>query len=127
MASVQMRYIVRDVGTAIPFYTERLGFTLLMHPAPAFAMLARGELRLLLSAPNPAAGGGKPMPDGSQQESGGWNRFVIEVHDLDGAVAELRQAGVRFRNDIVVGIGGRQIVVEDPSGNPIELFEPTLA
>lgn len=127
MATVQVRYITRDVDAAIAFYCEQLGFREVMHPAPAFAMLSRGDLRLLLSAPNPAGGGGQPMPDGRQQEPGGWNRFSIEVDDLEAVVSRLRGAGVTFRNDIVTGVGGRQIVVDDPSGNPIELFQPTLA
>lgn len=126
MAAVQVRYIVRDVDAAIAFYCQALGFSVAMHPAPAFAMLTRGDLRLVLSAPNPAAGGGQPMPDGRQQEPGGWNRFAIEVADLDATVATLRKNGARFRNDIVIGVGGRQILVEDPSGNPIELFEPLI-
>lgn len=124
MAVVQVRYIVRDVDAAIAFYCQALGFSLAMHPAPAFAMLMRGDLRLVLSAPNPAVGGGQPMPDGRQQEPGGWNRFAIEVADLDATVATLRKSSARFRNDIVRGVGGKQIIVEDPSGNPIELFEP---
>lgn len=127
MASVQVRYIVRDVDAAIAFYTEQLGFKLEMHPAPPFAMLSRGNLRLVLSAPNPSGGGGQPMPDGTQQEPGGWNRFAIEVDDLAAIVKGLRQAGAHFRNDIVTGVGGKQILVEDPSGNPVELFEPTIA
>ncbi len=125
MATVQVRYIVHDVDTAIHFYTNRLGFKLEMHPAPAFAMLSRGDLRLVLSAPNPAGGGGQAMPDGRVPEPGGWNRFAIEVSDLAAMVETLRHAGVHFRNDIVTGVGGRQILLDDPSGNPIELFEPT--
>jgi predicted enzyme related to lactoylglutathione lyase len=97
-----------------------------MHPAPAFAMLARGDLRLVLSAPGGGPGGGQAMPDGTVPTPGGWNRFSVEVADLDGTVEKLRAAGVRFRNDIVTGVGGRQILAEDPSGNPVELFEPTL-
>jgi catechol 2,3-dioxygenase-like lactoylglutathione lyase family enzyme len=124
MPTVQVRYIVRDVDAAIAFYTKQLGFKLEMHPAPPFAMLSRGDLRLVLSAPNPSAGGGQPMPDGTQQTPGGWNRFAIEVTDLAGLVRELKAAGARFRNDIVSGVGGKQIILEDPSGNPIELFEP---
>ena len=124
--SVQVRYIVKDVDAAIAFYCGQLGFTEVMHPAPAFAMLTRGELRLVLSAPNPAGGGGQPMPDGQQQTPGGWNRFAIEVDDLDAKVAALRKAGATFRNDIVTGVGGKQILLEDPSGNPIELFQPLL-
>ena len=126
MAAVQVRYIVNDVDSAIDFYTKQLGFELQMHPAPAFAMLSRGDLRLVLSAPNPAGGGGQPMPDGTQQEPGGWNRFAIEVDDLAGMVARLRQAGAHFRNEVVIGVGGKQVIVEDPSGNPVELFEPIL-
>jgi catechol 2,3-dioxygenase-like lactoylglutathione lyase family enzyme len=98
-----------------------------MHPAPAFAMLSRGELRLVLSAPNPSAGGGQAMPDGRVQQPGGWNRFAIEVADLESTVDALRAAGARFRNAIVTGVGGKQIIVEDPSGNPIELFQPLIA
>jgi catechol 2,3-dioxygenase-like lactoylglutathione lyase family enzyme len=126
MATVQVRYIVHDVDAAIQFYTTQLGFTLEMHPAPPFAMLSRGGLRLVLSAPNPRGGGGQPMPDGTQQEPGGWNRFAIEVEDLAGTVETLRSAGAHFRNRIVTGVGGKQIMVEDPSGNPIELFEPAI-
>lgn len=124
--AVQVRYIVNDVDAAIPFYTEQLGFELVMHPAPPFAMLRRGELRLVLSAPNPQAGGGQSMPDGSQQQPGGWNRFAIEVDDITSWVDRLRAAGTHFRNDIVTGVGGKQILVEDPSGNPIELFQPLI-
>ena len=127
MATVQVRYIVHDVDAAIAFYCTHLGFREVMHPAPAFAMLSRGDLRLVLSAPNPGAGGGQAMPDGRVQEPGGWNRFAVEVEDLASTVATLRTAGVRFRNEIVTGVGGKQIIAEDPSGNPVELFEPTMA
>ncbi len=123
MAMVQVRYIVDDVDAAIRFY-EQLGFELAMHPAPPFAMLSRGALRLALSTPNPMGGGGQPMSDGTQQSPGGWNRFTVEVDDLDATVARLRESGARFRNDIVTGVGGKQILLEDPSGNPIELFQP---
>src|SRR5579859_7919827 len=99
MATVQVRYIVNDVDAAIAFYCQHLGFREVMHPAPAFAMLSRGDLRLVLSAPNPAGGGGQPMPDGRQQEPGGWNRFAVEVDDLEATVARLRVAGAKFRND----------------------------
>ena len=126
VATTQVRYIVHDVDSAIKFYCTHLGFQEVMHPAPAFAMLERGDLRLILSKPNPAGGGGQPMSDGTKQEPGGWNRFSIEVDDLDITVSELRKAGIRFRNEIVKGVGGRQVIVEDPSGNPIELFEPIL-
>ena len=126
MAKVQVRYIVNNVDEAIKFYTEHLGFKLDMHPAPAFAMLSRNDLRLVLSAPNPSGGGGQSMPDGTQQIPGGWNRFAIEVADLSAFVEALQKAGVHFRNKIVTGVGGKQIIVDDPSGNPIELFEPIL-
>jgi catechol 2,3-dioxygenase-like lactoylglutathione lyase family enzyme len=126
MATVQVRYIVHDVDAAIAFYCGHLGFREVMHPAPAFAMLTRGDLRLVLSAPNPQAGGGQSMPDGTRPEPGGWNRFAIEVEDLAAMVETLRQAGAHFRNEIVTGVGGRQILVDDPSGNPVELFEPIL-
>lgn len=126
MATVQVRYIVYDVDAAIEFYTRELGFVLVIHPAPAFAMLSRGDLRLVLSAPNPTGGGGQSMPDGTKPQPGGWNRFSIEVSDLEATVETLRKAGVHFRNDIVVGVGGKQIILDDPSGNPVELFEPIL-
>jgi len=125
MPTVQVRYIVDNVDTAIAFYTRELGFKLDMHPAPPFAMLSRGDLRLVLSAPNPLGGGGQSMPDGTKPQPGGWNRFALEVDDLEATVAKLRKAGARFRNDIVTGVGGKQIILEDPAGNPIELFEPT--
>jgi catechol 2,3-dioxygenase-like lactoylglutathione lyase family enzyme len=124
---VSVRYIVHDVDAAIGFYCGRLGFTEIMHPAPPFAMLERGDLRLVLSAPGGGpGGGGAAMPDGTLPEPGGWNRFTLQVEDLDATVAELREAGARFRNEIVEGVGGRQILVEDPSGNPVELFEPKI-
>lgn len=126
MATVQVRYIVHDVDAAIAFYTDHLGFKLEMHPAPPFAMLSRGDLRLVLSAPNPMGGGGQSMPDGTAPAPGGWNRFAIEVADLAAMVPALRRAGVKFRNDIVTGVGGKQVIAEDPSGNPVELFEPTV-
>jgi catechol 2,3-dioxygenase-like lactoylglutathione lyase family enzyme len=126
MATVTVRYIVNDVDAAIAFYTQHLDFTEVMHPAPAFAMLSRGDLRLVLSAPGGGPGGGQAMPDGTLPQPGGWNRFAIEVTDLDGAVGKLRAQSVRFRSDIVTGTGGRQIIAEDPSGNPVELFEPIL-
>ena len=125
MATVSVRYIVNDVDAAITFYTQHLDFEEIMHPAPTFAMLARGDLRLTLSAPSGTGGGGQAMPDGTLPESGGWNRFAIEVPDLAAAVERLRAARVHFRNDIVTGVGGKQILLDDPSGNPIELFEPT--
>src|SRR5215472_18937829 len=127
MPTVSVRYIVNDVDAAIAFYRDNLGFAEVMHPAPAFAMLSRGDLRLLLSAPGAGPGGGQAMPDGTLPVPGGWNRFSIEVSDLETEVARLRAAGAHFRNDIVTGVGGKQILLEDPSGNPIELFEPILA
>ena len=127
MATVSVRYIVDDVDDAIAFYCRRLGFSEVMHPAAGFAMLERGDLRLVLSAPGAGPGGGQAMPDGTRPAPGGWNRFSLEVSDLDATVAALRDAGARFRNEIVEGVGGRQILVEDPSGNPVELFQPTRA
>jgi catechol 2,3-dioxygenase-like lactoylglutathione lyase family enzyme len=126
MASVRVRYFVNDVDEAIAFYCGKLGFRELMHPAPAFAMLERGDLQLALSAPGGGPGGGAAMGDGTLPEPGGWNRFVIEVDDLESLVAELRTAGAHFRNEIVTGIGGNQILLDDPSGNPVELFQPTI-
>jgi len=127
VSTVSVRYIVDDVDAAIAFYRDRLGFREQMHPDPAFAMLTRGDLRLVLVAPVPAdhrGGGSRPMPDGTRQRPGGWNRFMLEVPDLAAAARELRAAGVRFRNEIVTGVGVRQVMIEDPSGNPVELFEP---
>jgi catechol 2,3-dioxygenase-like lactoylglutathione lyase family enzyme len=121
---VSVRYIVNDVDTAISFYCQHLGFQEEMHPAPVFAILRRGDLRLLLSAPSGRGGGGQAMPDGTMPAPGGWNRISLEVSDLAAIVATLRSAGVHFRNDIVTGVGGKQILLDDPSGNPIELFEP---
>ena len=125
MATVSVRYIVDDVDAAIAFYCGHLGFEEQMRPAPAFAMLSRGDLRLALSAPGGPGGGGQAMPDGTRPEPGGWNRFMIEVPDLAATVDALRGAGAHFRNDIVTGRGGKQILVDDPAGNPVELFEPT--
>jgi catechol 2,3-dioxygenase-like lactoylglutathione lyase family enzyme len=126
MATVSIRYIVDDVDAAIAFYCEHLGFAEVMHPAPTFAMLSRGDLRLVLSAPSSSGGGGQAMPDGTKPEPGGWNRVMLELPDLAAAVDKLRKAGAHFRNAIVIGVGGKQILLDDPSGNPIELFEPTL-
>ena len=127
MTTVSVRYIVNDVDAAIAFYRDQLGFTEVMHPAPAFAMMSLGDLRLVLSAPGGGPGGGQAMPDGTVPQPGGWNRFAIEVGDLAGLVDRLRASGVRFRNEIVTGVGGRQILAEDPSGNPVKLFEPAIA
>lgn len=127
MATVSIRYIVDDVDAAIAFYCGHLGFREQMHPAPTFAMLTRGGLRLVLSAPGGGPGGGQAMPDGRVPQPGGWNRFSIEVDDLARTVSTLRAAGVHCRNEIVDGAGGRQILIDDPAGNPVELFEPTRA
>jgi catechol 2,3-dioxygenase-like lactoylglutathione lyase family enzyme len=122
MATV--RYFVDDVDAAIAFYADLLGFEVVMRPAPPFAMLRRDDLRLLLSKPGGGPGGGAAMPDGRLPEPGGWNRFQIEVDDLDAEVGRLRGAGASFRNEVVEGVGGRQILVDDPAGNCVELFEP---
>jgi catechol 2,3-dioxygenase-like lactoylglutathione lyase family enzyme len=124
MATVSVRYIVDDVNAAIAFYTKHLGFAVERQPAPGFAILSRGNLRLLLSASSGPGGAAQPMPDGRKPEPGGWNRIQLEVHDLASEVETLRKAGARFRNDIVTGFGGKQILLDDPAGNPIELFEP---
>jgi catechol 2,3-dioxygenase-like lactoylglutathione lyase family enzyme len=127
MTSVSVRYIVDDVDTAISFYVGQLGFTEVMHPAPTFAMLTHGDLRLVLTAAGGGpGGGGQAMPDGTVPTPGGWNRFALEVEDLTALVERLRAGGTTFRNDIVEGVGGRQILAQDPSGNLVELFEPTL-
>jgi len=126
MTTVSVRYIVDDVDKAVAFYCELLDFQLVMHPAPTFAMLSRGDLRLVLSAPGGGPGGGQALPDGRIPTPGGWNRFSLEVSDLIATVDDLRKRGGRFRSDIVIGVGGKQILLEDPSGNPVELFEPTL-
>src|SRR6201993_3502549 len=118
MTTVSVRYIVNDVDAAIAFYRDHLGFTEVMHPAPTFAMLSRGDLRLVLSATGGGPGGGQAMPDGRLPQPGGWNRFSIEGPDLAAKVEELRQHGAQFRNEIVTGVGGKQILLEDPSGNP---------
>ena len=124
MNNISVRYIVHDVDAAIAFYTQHLGFEVVMHPAPGFAALKHGPLRLLLNAPG-AGGAGAAMPDSSRPEPGGWNRFQMQVEDLRAMVERLRKDGVAFRSEIIEGNGGRQILAEDPSGNPIELFEST--
>ena len=117
-----VRYQVKDVQLAIAFYTTTLGFTLEQQNLPAFGQVSLGDLKLILSGPG--ASGSRPMPDGGQQEPGGWNRVVLEVTDLPACIRELTSQAVRFRNEMEVGPGGKQIQVEDPDGNPIELFEP---
>jgi catechol 2,3-dioxygenase-like lactoylglutathione lyase family enzyme len=125
MATVQVRYIVNEVDAAIAFYCQHLGFSEVMHPSPMFAMLSRGDLRLVLSQPGGQnLGGGSSLADGRKPEPGGWNRFAVEVTDLTETVERLRSAGVRFRSNVIQGVGGNQALVEDPSGNPIELFQP---
>jgi catechol 2,3-dioxygenase-like lactoylglutathione lyase family enzyme len=119
---VAVRYLVHNVDSAVAFYRDCLGFKLEQQFGAAMAIMEQDELRLWLAGPGASAS--RPMPDGRTPEAGGWNRFVIEVGDLESRVAELRQVGVKFRNDIVVGPGGKQILCEDPSGNAIELFEP---
>jgi catechol 2,3-dioxygenase-like lactoylglutathione lyase family enzyme len=127
MSTASVRYIVDDVDAAIDFYCRELGFEQQMHPDPAFAMLTRGDLRLVLVSPvgpDHPGGGSRPMPDGTKQQPGGWNRIMLQVSDLEGTVEALRPAGVQFRNDIVTGIGSKQILVQDPAGNLVELFQP---
>jgi catechol 2,3-dioxygenase-like lactoylglutathione lyase family enzyme len=121
-STVNVRYMVDDVEAAIAFYTTHFGFTVRSNMAPAFADVVRGPLRILLSGPKSSAA--RPMPDGRQPGPGGWNRIHFIVEDIESDVARLRAAGVRFRNDIISGPGGKQIVLDDPSGNPIELFQP---
>jgi catechol 2,3-dioxygenase-like lactoylglutathione lyase family enzyme len=120
-----VRYIVDDVDAAIRFYTEQLGFAVDMHPGPGFAALSRGDLRLLLNTPAGPGGASQAMPDGRRPEPGGWNRIQLEVDDLDATVEALRDAGASFRNDVVDGRGGRQILLDDAAGNCVELFQPT--
>ena len=116
-----VRYQVKDVQRAITFYTQTLGFNLDMQNLPAVGLVSIGDLKLILSGPG--ASGSRPMPDGRQQESGGWNRVVLQVQDLPARIADMKGAGVRFRNEMEIGPGGKQIQIEDPDGNPIELFE----
>lgn len=123
MATVSVRYLVDDVDAAVDFYTKQLGFQVQLHPGPGFAALERGDLRLLLNGPG-AGGAGQAMPDGSRPEPGGWNRFQLEVDDLDATVERLKRQGASFRNEVVAGQGGKQILLEDPAGNLVELFEP---
>lgn len=117
-----VRYQVRDVQRAAAFYTQMLGFNLDMQNLPAFGQVSIGGLKLILSGPG--ASGSRPMPDGRQQEPGGWNRVMLQVQDLAACITDLKKAGVRFRNEMEAGPGGKQVQIEDPDGNPIELFEP---
>jgi catechol 2,3-dioxygenase-like lactoylglutathione lyase family enzyme len=123
MATVNVRYMVDDVESAVAFYTKHFDFKVLSSAVPAFAEVARGDLRLLLSGPTSSAG--RPMPDGRRPGPGGWNRIHFVVDDIVAEVERLRAAGVRFRNEVVTGPGGSQILLDDPSGNPIELFQPS--
>ncbi len=124
MSEVSVRYIVDDVDAAVAFYRDLLGFEVQMRPAPGFAMLRRGDLRLLLNSPGGGGGAGQSMPDGRSPAPGGWNRFQLEVEDLDATFAALGDSGASFRSPVIEGRGGRQVLVDDPSGNPVELFEP---
>jgi catechol 2,3-dioxygenase-like lactoylglutathione lyase family enzyme len=126
MTTATVRYFVDDLDEGVAFYRDELGFEVELRPSPMFAMLYRGDLRVLLSVPG-GGGGGAPMPDGTQQGAGGWNRFALEVPDLEASVAQLRGRGARFRNDIVTGVGVKQILLQDPAGNLVELFEPLAA
>ena len=127
MSEVAVRYIVDDVDAAVGFYGERLGFDVAARPGPGFAILRRGALRLLVSSPTGPGGAAQAMPDGRTPEPGGWNRIQLTVDDLAATVADLRDAGTTFRNEIVEGRGGAQILLEDPAGNPVELFQPTVS
>ena len=122
--TVSVRYIVDDVDTAVPFYRDLLGFHVEMQAGPGFAMLSRGELRLLLNKPGGGGGAGQQMPDGRTPQPGGWLRFQLEVPDLEEIVAALKAAGATLRSEIIAGQGGKQVIVDDPSGNPVELFQP---
>jgi catechol 2,3-dioxygenase-like lactoylglutathione lyase family enzyme len=124
MGKVSVRYIVHDVDEALPFYCDKLGFSVDMHPAPGFASISRGDLTLLLNKPGGGGGAGQSMPDGSVPAPGGWNRIQVEVDDIDAVYTRLKAGGANFRSEVIQGNGGKQVLVEDPSGNPIELFQP---
>jgi catechol 2,3-dioxygenase-like lactoylglutathione lyase family enzyme len=124
MSKVSIRSIVNDVDEALPFYTDVLGFKVDMHPAPGFASISKGDLTVLLNKPGGGGGAGQSMPDGSVPEPGGWNRFQFEVEDIDSMYTKLKAGGAHFRSDVITGNGGKQVIVDDPSGNPIELFQP---
>ena len=121
----RIRYMVTDIQISVAFYTGQLGFKLVVQSGASFALLARGQVQLLLSPVKGPGGASQPMPNGDRPAPGGWNRIVLYVPDLAGEVARLRKQGVHFRNDIVIGLGGNEILLEDPSGNPVELFQPT--
>ncbi len=123
MPKTSVRYIVNDVDAAVSFYTTHLAFRLDMHPDPTFAILSRDDLQLFVSATAGPGGGSRTLPDGRRPEPGGWNRFVLVVDDIQREVERLRRAGVSLRSDVIVGVGGNQVLLDDPSGNPIELFE----
>ncbi|HKE95855.1 MAG TPA: VOC family protein [Povalibacter sp.] len=125
--TLMVRYIVNDVDAAIAFYSRHLAFRVAAQSGPNFALLERDNLQLVLSPPKGPGGGSQPMPDGRRPEPGGWNRIIVQSHNLEGDVDALKKAGISFRNEIVGGPGGRQILLEDPSGNPVELFEPAPA
>ena len=123
---VRMRYMVNEIEPAVEFYTKNLGFEVKMKNAPYFAMLSRDEVGLVLSTPFGPGGAAKPMNDGEQPQAGtGWNRMIIDVDDLKGEIERLRAAGVHFRNDVATGPGGSEVILDDPSGNPVELFQPS--
>lgn len=124
MTTVRVRYMVNDLDPAVEFYTKHLGFHVKQERRPNFAMLSRGNLELVLSTPFGPGGAAKPMPDGRKPEPGGWNRIILNVDDLPAEVSRLRKAQLHFRNDIVAGPGGSEILLDDPSGNPVELFHP---
>jgi len=121
---VNVRYMVDDVDEAVAFYSRHLGFDLEFQPGPGFAIISRGDLRLMLNTPGGPGGAAQPMPDGRKPEPGGWNRIQLEVEDIEATVNSLRADGVQFRNDVQGGKGGKQILLDDPSGNPVELFQP---
>jgi len=123
MAKSSVRYIVNDVEAAMAFYTTQLAFVLELHPDPTFAILSRDDLQLFLSATSGPGGGSQTLPDGRKPEPGGWNRIVLVVDDIERDAARLRRAGNRLRSEVIVGVGGKQVLVDDPSGNPVELFE----
>jgi catechol 2,3-dioxygenase-like lactoylglutathione lyase family enzyme len=127
MTTTTVRYLVDDLASAVDFYRDLLGFEEELRPSPSFAMLYRGDLRLLLSVPGSSGSGGAPLSDGTLPEPGGWNRFALKVPDLDATVRELRGKGAGFRNDIVTGVGVKQILLQDPAGNLVELFQPLAA